>query len=158
MRIRMDLSYNGMGFHGWAIQPGLRTVQGELEAALSMVLREPITLTVAGRTDAGVHAADQVAHFDVNDDAWVALPGRSTREPGSLLSAKLMRSRRAVRTGRRGIRMLLSRRRVGCQMILMRGFRRYGAATRIGSPTGRRTGIRGDAMFCGLIRRLIWAQ
>lgn len=89
MRIRMDLSYNGMGFHGWAIQPGLRTVQGELEAALSMVLREPITLTVAGRTDAGVHAAEQVAHFDVNDDAWAALPGRSSREPGESLVRKI---------------------------------------------------------------------
>ncbi|CRY79019.1 tRNA pseudouridine38-40 synthase [Nocardia farcinica] len=49
---------------GWARQPGLRTVQGVLEDALGKVLREPIQLTVAGRTDAGVHAEGQVAHFD----------------------------------------------------------------------------------------------
>ncbi len=89
MRIRIDLAYDGTSFHGWAAQPGLRTVQGELEAALSMVLREPITLTVAGRTDAGVHAANQTAHFDVNDANWAALPGRSTREPGDSLVRKL---------------------------------------------------------------------
>ena len=89
MRIRIDLAYNGTDFHGWATQPGLRTVQGELEAALSMVLREPVTLTVAGRTDAGVHAAGQTAHFEVDDAGWAALPGRSSREPGESLVRKL---------------------------------------------------------------------
>ena len=49
---------------GWAAQPGLRTVQGELEAGLETVLREPVELTVAGRTDTGVHALGQVASFD----------------------------------------------------------------------------------------------
>ena len=60
---RLDIEYDGSGFSGWAKQPGLRTVQGELEAALATVLREPVELTVAGRTDAGVHAWGQVASF-----------------------------------------------------------------------------------------------
>jgi len=61
--VRLDIEYDGSGFRGWAAQPGLRTVQGELEAALAVVLREPVQLTVAGRTDAGVHALGQVASF-----------------------------------------------------------------------------------------------
>jgi tRNA pseudouridine38-40 synthase len=61
--IRLDISYDGTGFRGWAAQPGLRTVQGELETALATILREPVRLTVAGRTDAGVHAWAQVASF-----------------------------------------------------------------------------------------------
>ncbi|HSS33201.1 MAG TPA: tRNA pseudouridine(38-40) synthase TruA [Solirubrobacterales bacterium] len=60
---RLDIEYNGAGFSGWAAQSGLRTVQGELETALETVLRERVTLTVAGRTDAGVHAVGQVASF-----------------------------------------------------------------------------------------------
>ncbi|WP_054815813.1 tRNA pseudouridine(38-40) synthase TruA [Nocardia arizonensis] len=63
-RIRLDIAYDGTDFIGWARQPGLRTVQGVLEESLSKVYREPIQLTVAGRTDAGVHAQGQVAHFD----------------------------------------------------------------------------------------------
>jgi len=62
--VRLDLEYDGAGYRGWARQPGLRTVQGELETALATALREPITLTVAGRTDAGVHAHGQVASFE----------------------------------------------------------------------------------------------
>jgi tRNA pseudouridine38-40 synthase len=60
---RLDIEYDGSGFSGWASQPGSRTVQAELEAALETVLREPISLAVAGRTDAGVHARGQVASF-----------------------------------------------------------------------------------------------
>ena len=61
--VHLDIEYDGAGFRGWARQPGLRTVQGELETALATVLREPIELTVAGRTDTGVHALGQVASF-----------------------------------------------------------------------------------------------
>ncbi|MBC7630740.1 tRNA pseudouridine(38-40) synthase TruA [Aeromicrobium sp.] len=69
MRLRLDLSYDGTAFSGWANQPGHRTVQGEIEAAIMMILRlpEPVPLTVAGRTDAGVHARGQVAHVDLDD-------------------------------------------------------------------------------------------
>ena len=69
MRLRLDLSYDGTGFRGWAVQPGLRTVQGEVEAAIAMILRLPRSaqLTCAGRTDAGVHARGQVAHVDLDD-------------------------------------------------------------------------------------------
>jgi len=62
--VRLDIEYDGTGFRGWARQPGLRTVQGVLEDALAQVLREEIELTVAGRTDTGVHALGQVASFE----------------------------------------------------------------------------------------------
>ncbi|MFM8943953.1 MAG: tRNA pseudouridine(38-40) synthase TruA [Actinomycetota bacterium] len=61
--VRLDLAYDGAGFHGWARQAGLRTVQGDLETALARALREPVAVVVAGRTDAGVHARGQVASF-----------------------------------------------------------------------------------------------
>ncbi|HEY5943262.1 MAG TPA: tRNA pseudouridine(38-40) synthase TruA [Solirubrobacterales bacterium] len=63
--VRLEIEYDGSGFRGWARQPGLRTVQGELETALATVLREPVELTVAGRTDTGVHATGQVASFNL---------------------------------------------------------------------------------------------
>jgi len=62
--VRLDIEYDGAGFRGWSKQPFLRTVQGELESALTTVLRTPVELTVAGRTDTGVHAWGQVASFD----------------------------------------------------------------------------------------------
>jgi tRNA pseudouridine38-40 synthase len=62
--VRLEIEYDGAGFRGWARQPGQRTVQGELETALATVLREPVELTVAGRTDTGVHALGQVASFE----------------------------------------------------------------------------------------------
>lgn len=66
MRLRLDIAYDGTDFHGWARQTsGVRTVQETIEDALALVLRTPVTLTVAGRTDAGVHASAQVAHTDV---------------------------------------------------------------------------------------------
>ena len=64
--VRLDIEYDGSPFAGWAVQPGARTVQGELETALATVLRAPIRLTVAGRTDAGVHALGQVASFEAD--------------------------------------------------------------------------------------------
>jgi len=66
--VRLDIEYDGGGFRGWAKQPGLRTVQGELETALATVLREPVELTVAGRTDTGVHARGQVASFKTSQE------------------------------------------------------------------------------------------
>jgi tRNA pseudouridine38-40 synthase len=62
--VRLDIAYNGAGFAGWATQPGLRTVEGELQGALERILGGPAQLTVAGRTDTGVHAWAQVASFD----------------------------------------------------------------------------------------------
>ncbi|MER6952868.1 tRNA pseudouridine(38-40) synthase TruA [Streptomyces sp. NPDC000618] len=74
VRVRMDLSYDGSGFSGWAKQAGgRRTVQGEIEDALRTVTRSKDTtyeLTVAGRTDAGVHARGQVAHVDLPEELW----------------------------------------------------------------------------------------
>jgi tRNA pseudouridine38-40 synthase len=63
-RIALGLEYDGRGYAGWQAQAGLTTVQGVTEAALSSVADEPIRLVCAGRTDAGVHAVGQVAHFD----------------------------------------------------------------------------------------------
>lgn len=82
VRVRLDIAYEGTGFSGWARQPGRRTVQGELEAALETVLGRygpPPRLVVAGRTDAGVHARGQVAHLDLTQSQVAAL-GR-TRAP-----------------------------------------------------------------------------
>jgi tRNA pseudouridine38-40 synthase len=90
LRLRIDLAYEGAGFHGWARQVGLRTVQGELERALDTVLRVGGTaLTVAGRTDTGVHARGQVAHVDVPADALVATAGRSTEVAEDALARRL---------------------------------------------------------------------
>jgi tRNA pseudouridine38-40 synthase len=61
--VRLDIEYDGSAFRGWAKQAGMRTVQEEIETALATVLREPVELTVAGRTDTGVHARGQVASF-----------------------------------------------------------------------------------------------
>ncbi len=69
------------------MQPGRRTVQGVLEAALGTILRTPVQLTVAGRTDAGVHATGQVAHFDVPAGIWAAEQDRLLRRLAGVLSA-----------------------------------------------------------------------
>ncbi|MEV0581583.1 tRNA pseudouridine(38-40) synthase TruA [Nonomuraea sp. NPDC050310] len=77
VRLRLDLAYDGTDFSGWARQPGRRTVQGVLEEGLGRILRlgDGVDLTVAGRTDAGVHARGQVAHVDVEVEALEAVVG-----------------------------------------------------------------------------------
>jgi tRNA pseudouridine38-40 synthase len=92
-RIRLDIAYDGGAFLGWAKQPGLRTVQGELESALATIFSRfgpPPVLTVAGRTDAGVHAIDQVAHLDLTAAQFASLtrlgrgrPGKSSAQEAS---------------------------------------------------------------------------
>jgi tRNA pseudouridine38-40 synthase len=86
-RVRIDLSYDGGGFSGWARQPGQRTVQQVLEDALTRVLRAdpPVKLTVAGRTDAGVHARGQVAHADLPEAAWLEAAPAIVRRLAGLL-------------------------------------------------------------------------
>lgn len=64
MTARLDLEYDGSRFYGWSRQDGTRTVQGELERAVSVLARGPVSLTVAGRTDRGVHARAQVASYE----------------------------------------------------------------------------------------------
>ena len=74
-RIALGLEYEGNAFHGWQTQPGGRTVQDALEAALGAIAGVPVATTCAGRTDTGVHATSQVVHFDAPvsrpESAWV---------------------------------------------------------------------------------------
>jgi tRNA pseudouridine38-40 synthase len=80
VRARLDISYDGTDFSGWAVQPGRRTVCGVLSEGLSTLVRRPVSLTVAGRTDAGVHATGQVAHVDLPDEIELGLlPRRLAR-------------------------------------------------------------------------------
>ena len=75
MRFVVGVSYDGRGFEGWQSQPSGRTVQDQLEAALSQIAATPVRVSGAGRTDTGVHALGQVAHFDCDtirpESAWV---------------------------------------------------------------------------------------
>ncbi|WP_150307892.1 tRNA pseudouridine synthase A [Planctomonas psychrotolerans] len=88
LRFRLDIAYDGTNFSGWGRQPRLRTVQGEIEAALASIFRSappPPMLVVAGRTDAGVHATGQVAHVDLTPAQVAKLTqpprGSRTRRP-----------------------------------------------------------------------------
>jgi tRNA pseudouridine38-40 synthase len=87
LRLRIQLSYDGSAFHGWASQPGLTTVQQTVEEALwrALALPAPPVLTVAGRTDAGVHARGQVAHVDVPAGNWAGAAASAARRLGRLL-------------------------------------------------------------------------
>jgi tRNA pseudouridine38-40 synthase len=79
VRLRLDISYDGTDFAGWAAQTGQRTVAGLIDEALTTVFRTPLVVRAAGRTDAGVHAAGQVAHVDVPDDALAHAHPRTAR-------------------------------------------------------------------------------
>jgi tRNA pseudouridine38-40 synthase len=78
-RIRIDLSYDGTNFYGWGKQADRRTVQGELEAALFTLFQRELDTVVAGRTDAGVHASDQVCHVDVPENDYTDIAYRLNR-------------------------------------------------------------------------------
>ncbi len=86
-RIRLDVGYDGTDFSGWAAQPDRRTVAGVLAAELTRVLGAVDGLTVAGRTDAGVHATGQVCHVDVPGAAWARVGDTLVRRLAGLLPA-----------------------------------------------------------------------
>ena len=85
MRYFITFSYNGTDFHGSQTQPNGNTVQAEMEAAVATILRLPVALTFAGRTDAGVHAEKMVAHFDVDKE----LPANFGARLNNLLPASI---------------------------------------------------------------------
>lgn len=98
IRLRIDLAYDGGGFYGWAKQPALRTVQGEIESALHRILRvpdgdvdEPLRLVVAGRTDTGVHASHQVCHVDVSEGVLARAVGHMDVPPVVALTRRMQR-------------------------------------------------------------------
>lgn len=92
-RFRIDLGYVGTNFHGWALQPHLRTVQGELETALARILSTPVRVTVAGRTDAGVHARRQVVHVDIAQGDFPRLVGQPRARGEQRTPAQGLKSR-----------------------------------------------------------------
>src|SRR3954466_3555736 len=101
IRLRLDVSYDGADFSGWAAQPTRRTVAGVLTEAFGRLVGAgtPLGLVVAGRTDAGVHATGQVCHVDVPVGAWAAVPGRSDAPPEAALLRPPPRPRYLPRPG-----------------------------------------------------------
>jgi tRNA pseudouridine38-40 synthase len=94
IRVRMTVAYDGSGFRGFAVNEGVPTVGGALTAAIGQVLRHPVTLRAAGRTDAGVHACGQVVSFDAEPGADLA---RLQRHLNSMLGPSIVvRSARAA--------------------------------------------------------------
>ncbi|GAA0515390.1 tRNA pseudouridine synthase A [Paractinoplanes deccanensis] len=86
IRLRLDVSYDGAEFSGWAAQPGRRTVAGVLAEAFGRLVGDvPLGLTVAGRTDAGVHASGQVCHIDLPVPAWEQLEATLLRRLAALM-------------------------------------------------------------------------
>lgn len=85
VRLRLDIAYDGTDFSGWAVQPGRRTVCDVLQGSLTVILRRPVRLTVAGRTDAGVHASGQVAHLDLPAELYAEHESRLLRRLAGLL-------------------------------------------------------------------------
>jgi tRNA pseudouridine38-40 synthase len=94
VRLRLDLSYDGSGFHGFAPNEGVTTVAGELAASLERVIGGPVRLTCAGRTDAGVHARSQVVTLDVPADR--VDPARLRRSLNSMLGPRVSVTRVAT--------------------------------------------------------------
>ena len=97
-RVRLTVAYDGRDFHGFAANPGVRTVMGDLSAAIATVVRRPVELTGAGRTDAGVHAWGQVVSGDLPDRCRPRRPRAAPQQ--------------AVRAGDRGARRGVGRRRL----------------------------------------------
>lgn len=89
VRVRIDLAYDGGPFSGWALQPGLPTVQGTVESGLELLFRRHVRLTAAGRTDAGVHARGQVTHIDIEPGEWLSLNRGRDIDPALALKRRL---------------------------------------------------------------------
>lgn len=88
-RMRMVLGYDGASYNGWARQPNVTGVQQLVEEAMEMLLRRKVRVVVAGRTDAGVHARNQVVHFDLTEEEYLGLPRISALEPGAALIRRI---------------------------------------------------------------------
>ncbi|MBG6182294.1 tRNA pseudouridine38-40 synthase [Arthrobacter sp. CAN_A214] len=89
LRVRIDLAYDGGPFAGWALQPGLATVQGVVEEGLFILLRRSARVTVAGRTDTGVHARGQVMHVDLPPGEWQAMTRGKDVSPEDAMRRRL---------------------------------------------------------------------